>query len=456
MEEELYTLLKEFVEEFKSHTTSLTTNPKLIYAIRRGNYASAGQTRFNGAYTINTGICFHVGVLYTQLHYLVITLNSTRKIYDYIVERDLWHNKYESYEQSLGSVPSAIGCILGGFLARNFELNSNQFVVSEQSFEIAFSELSKFFKKNFIEYEWHIHLQGVTGSVDKVDLTNNVSIIRADVRMAQLYSINYTGNDLFSTIEMFEDDYLLKIKIQFPKSYYTQFGAAKASQIEKFITKKWQNFILLTLPGSLRFGKMMIFSEDWPVVYWHAIGPFGTETVLALKHDLTTLSDDVIKKLKQAADIFETIPNDAVFDKKIIYAIERLTKAKASANIDDRVVELSIALEFLLSTSTTNEVTLQLTLKLIKLLYEINHDETIHSKIKKFYTLRSKIIHGNDKVDPNETNKTIIDFAELLIQKATLRLMQLNRTHPYKTIEEALTNSLYITKSLSELLPINL
>ena len=73
---------------------------------------------------------------------------------------------------------------------------------------------------NTFNYDVCIHLRGLKGSISDIETNQNqVSIIKASYEIAKFYSIAYFVNKMHG-IEMFEGDYLLKIKFQVPKSNY--------------------------------------------------------------------------------------------------------------------------------------------------------------------------------------------------------------------------------------------
>jgi len=446
---ELRSLLSEFLQEFDDKKHELFESHKLMYAICRGWYAARGKKRHDSSQTLNSGICFNLWSLNQTISYIIIKFASTRKLYEFTVKYDLWHNKYKSFDDAITTFPSSLSNILAGFLTRNYVLNGYQFQITNSSFEIAFAELIDFFGRDWIEYEWNIFLQGVTGDMQTVKINDEISIIKAGYEFAKFYSINYT-DEKHHTIEMFEDDYILRIKLHFPKNYYV-LGSNKARVEEEEITKRWKELVLLTLPGYVKFGKVIITSNDWPIISTYAMGPYGDSVPRYFKNETITITENTVSNIEHASNIFFQLPEKFRFEKNIVYAIERLTKAKSSTNIDDRVVELSIAFEFLINT-TNSEVTLQLSLKLIKLVFNHNTDATIYPMIKKFYDLRSKIIHGNEKIKSDDKNKEIISFVEGLIQKAALRLIELNKDFTFNKINEALTQSLHVAKSIKEIL----
>jgi hypothetical protein len=252
-------------------------------------------------------------------------------------------------------------------------------------------------------------------------------------------------------IPMYEDDFVMKIKIEIPKKEYNDFGSITTRNYETEVVEKWKTFVLLTLPGYLKFGHILIFTDDWPLIYWQAVGPYGIALPAYPDQWIVPIDKATVLKINKAKKIFSDPKLSKNLEKKIGYSIERLEKAKSSFNLDDIIVELSIALEFLINT-TNNEVTLQLSLKLIKLLYERNVDEQLFINIKKFYDLRSKIVHGNEKPKGDEVNRKLLFFIEQLIQNATLRLIALNQKYSYKLIDKSLIKALHLSKSLNEIL----
>lgn len=450
MEDKLKSLLKELVFEFEKDKGDFLINPRLYYAIKRGEYAGKGSKRIGG-HLINIGICFELSRLHTLIGRYIQKYDSSKRIYEYVAQNKFWPTQYESYEDSLRYGAPMIDTVAGGFLCRNFEINNHQFIITNESFEIAYSELRDFFKRDYVSCDWYIHLQGVLGEPHTIKLTNEVTIVKAGFELAKFFSINYGNDDGVSLNEVFEDDYLLKIKIRRPKADYNFKLSNRIFTSEQSLLNKWKEAVLLGIPGYINFGKQIKLSADWPIINLRAMGPYGIDKWFPFSNELITLKESDVKRLKQVAKVIGSVDIQKSLDKKITHSLERLAKAKASLNIDDKVVELAMAWEFLLPTINA-EVNMQLRLKLIKLLFDVNKDEQIYKKLTKFYDLRSKIVHGNDKVKPEDKTKEIIAFTENLIQRACLKLIDLTQKHNMNEIQDVLSSSLHLSTPFSQLL----
>lgn len=447
MEKELYSLLEEFVKEFTPKLPELIGSYKLSYSLKLGQFTNPGTQRDNKGYSLFTGKYFDLQSIYQQITYLIIDFKSTQKIYQFLLDNNIWFREYGSYQQSQNYLPSAMGTFAGGFLVRNYELNDHEFIVTPISFNAAFSELLRFIKKDTINYDIYYHLRGVTGSIPIIKISDRVSVMKADFDIAKRFSLAYSNERTYN-LEMYEGDYLLKIGMEFPKSYYNVLSSKSHIEEKEFITK-WISLITLGVPGYMEVGRQILISEDWPIITVRYPGPYGTLTSIVPNNSGLALDQDSGFFMKSLLEISKYDLTN--LSKKIIYSLERLAKSKSAKNIDDRVVDLAIALEYLINADKT-EVTLQLCLKAIKLVYDQNTDEDIYNNLKKFYSLRSQILHGNDKVNATERNLFYIDFTENIVQRAILKLIELSQKYEYNDIDKALIKSLHISKPLIEIL----
>jgi len=354
------------------------------------------------------------------------------------MENKLWHFQYNLYQESQTSLPSFTAMGGGGFLSRNFELNADKLAITNESFEQAYLELIDFLGREKVEYDVYIQLVGPVGDIDEVVLNKQVSIVTAGHELARAFSVNFGSVGIFNRIPMFEDDYVLKIHIVADKSCFGMHSNADANKLEKPILEKWADLPILGLAEKMKLGSRMRVSKDWAVVNtWPIGGADYSYVFLPEKEPALTITNDKVASILAAADILDKSADVKSLDKKVFYAIERLSKSKSAFTLDDRVVELAIALEYLINTSR-QDITLQLTVKIINLLYDANEDETIFPMIKQFYALRSKVIHGDDKVGVNPKNLGIVDFTEEIVQKGILRMIELNSKYTKKQIESAL------------------
>ncbi|MDB4921343.1 HEPN domain-containing protein [Mucilaginibacter sp.] len=451
MDEELRPLFWDFVKEFFAMENSFMNNFRISRMYRTGYYIQQGVKRDAQQKQYLSGTIIDQPIFCMVIANFIYELSSTKRIYEYFANNKLWIEDFKSYEECQNYIPSMISKIAGGFLFRNFEINNYQFIVTESSFDIALKELIAFFNQDFVSYDQFIHVKKVSGDLNEAILTNQVSLVQADYEMAKFYSINYSRPEPIIELELYEGDYLLKVKSQIPKDYYTLKKIRLLRDYEMYIRDKWKYLPILGISGYLELGKIILNSFDWPIMNYRVIGPFGNEHYHLKNETTAAITDERLQHLQYAANIISDTESFKDLDKRILYSIERLTKSKAAKNIDDRVVDLAIAFEYLINTEHT-EVTLQLCLKVLKLLDDNNKDDKVFDSLKKFYALRSKVVHGNDKIPNNAYNTSIIDLAELIVQKATLRMIILNKVYSFPIIDKALKKAIYISKPLSDLL----
>lgn len=350
-------------------------------------------------------------------------------------------------------MPSISVNFIAGFLSRNFELNNYELKITNESFKTAINELEIFFNKDVIDITTFLSLHGPSGDVNEIVLAPDVSVKKADYDLAKLFGLFYSTIESHY-VDMFEGDYVLQINFQVKKNDFMQ-----SHLIEESLKNKWFHVLLLAENGNIEYGKTIRISNDWALVTIKApssliqtINPYSVSN----KSDYS-ITIDKVRNFEHIAKVIQNVDLGKL-DNQILFSIERLRNSKLSKNINDRIVELALAFEYLINT-TSNEVTLQLCLKAIKLFNEKNTDELIYKKLSEFYNLRSDVIRGKSKVEGSLinkktkiTNKELIDYAEMIIQKIIIRLIEMNQDYSFKEISTALTKSLYIVKPLKDLL----
>ncbi len=427
---------------------------RLFNSFRSGSYPEKGKDRYNSTgYLIESKTCFDIHSLNQFLRSYTSKFTSSKKIFDYVLEKNLWHRQVKTYEEDVHRMPSISVNFIAGFLSRNFELNNYELKITNESFETAINELEIFFNKDVIDITTFLSLHGPSGDVNEIVLAPDVSIKKADYDLAKLFGLFYSTIENHY-VDMFEGDYVLQINFQVNKNDFMQ-----SHVIEEGLKTKWFHVLLLAENGNIEYGKTIRISNDWALVTIKApssliqtINPYSVSN----KSDYS-ITIDKVRNFAHIAKVMQNIDLGKL-DNQILFSIERLRNSKLSKNINDRIVELALAFEYLINT-TPNEVTLQLCLKAIKLFNENNTDELIYSKLSEFYNLRSNVIHGKSKVEGSLknkktkiTNKELIDYAEMIIQKIIIRLIEMNQDYSFKEISTALTKSLYVVKPLKDLL----
>ncbi len=456
MDSELHRIFKELADEFNQVHATMINDSRLFSSFRLGFYPEKGKDRYNSLeYSIESRPCFNRHSLNQLLRTYTSKFTSSKKVFDYVIGRNLWPREVKTYEEDMYRMPSISVNFVAGFLSRNFELNNYELKITTESFETAIKELEVFFNKSVINITTFLSLHGPSGEVEEIVLAPDVSIKKADYDLVKLFGLFYSTMDSHY-VEMFEGDYVLQINSQVNKKNFME-----SDNIEKTLRNKWFHVPLLAATGNIEYGKIIRVSNDWPLVTIKAPNSLIHNTN---RYNVSNKSNYAItiNKVYIFEHIAKVIQNVDLgkLDNQILFSIERLKKSKASENINDRIVELALAFEYLINT-TPHEVTLQLCLKAIKLFDENNTDELIYRKLYEFYDLRSKVIHGKSKVEGSLknkktgiTNKELIDYAEIVIQKIILRLIEMNQYYSFNEISSALTKALYIVKPLKDLLEV--
>jgi hypothetical protein len=157
--------------------------------------------------------------------------------------------------------------------------------------------------------------------------------------------------------------------------------------------------------------------------------------------------NSIIEKSKKLSEVdFEKL------DDSIKASLKRLKKSKSTFDIEDKIIELTLSIEYLINTQNF-EVTLQLCLKIIKLYADSNQDEKLYKTLSDFYSLRSKVVHGNKtKIIADEKTIELIHKVEMIVLDILTKFILLNQKYSFDQINIALTKSLHINKSINEIL----
>jgi Apea-like HEPN len=444
---EIIGYFQELAAEFSSIQHKVIVDPRLYFGFRTGSYPAPGSERYGKGFTIQSEACFKANLLTQALRLYTRSFISTQKIFDYFVRERLWFREVENIETDFNTSPFISQNIISGFLARNFELNQYKLVCTPASIAQALAELDAYLGRDYIELRTLLALHGPFGDLEELSLSKNVSLKRADFRISRLFGLYYSDWDNHY-VEMFEGDYVLDINFRVPKK-----DVFAIASIENATFDAWFHVPLLAKVGNIEMGKRVRTSNDWPAVLtsashailWQSANPYGFhfKSQFCFENGDAQYLSEIASKIEQV-DFHK-------LDDRIKYSIERFRKAKSCRDINDKVIELALALEYLINT-VSYEVTLQLALKSLKLLHDDNADPTLYRSLKAFYGLRSKVVHGNEKIANDPKNINMIDSVEKTVQQMILRFIELNAKYTFKRINEALDKSLYISRPLLEIL----
>jgi hypothetical protein len=444
--EKLKTLLFELVDDFEKNRESVV-NDRLLGELRTVLCPEPSAERYNTRghqlYEV-TGFDHHSAI--QVLRIAISKFESTKAIVEWIIENDYWDKKTKTFEEDLLRLPSIHANVVAGFLVRNFQINNYQFNITSESFTQAFDELAAFLKKSHVQITTFLSLQGPSGNLHPLQLDENVGIIKADHRLTELFNRHYGSRDPFY-LEMYDGDYLLKLEYTIGKDLV---GTADGKESD--LIKKWFLIPLLSGIGNIEQGKIIRQSAGWAVVTVHAphLSYYNINRYGVLYRSGYSFTADGVPLLSSAKKVIAGIDVSKV-DMNFRNAINRVRKAKGTTNLDDRVVELALALEYIINTDK-NEITLQLRLKGTKLNGESGQEENCYNTIKDFYNLRSNVVHGNATLKNDEKTRQTIAKTEIIILRILLRVLEFNKKYTYKQISSALSKCLYLPKSLEDIL----
>ncbi|MES2111021.1 MAG: hypothetical protein V4577_19850 [Bacteroidota bacterium] len=446
--QELRELMLEICKEFENKKEAFFKTQRFSENVVIGRFALPDVKRKPGFGRQSNGMVYDWSSLLHTFSVQFFDYSSIKNLFKYIQEKNLWHEQLLPFDGNTFTIPTEMARIAGGFLIRNFELNNYEFVITDASFDKALSELFDILSKDTVCFTYYLNLKGITGDIDEIRLTEDVSIVRAGHEIAKKISITYTLPKYYD-VEVYEDDFMLKIIFDLPKSLYKRDNRSKIYfSHKKVIIDKWKAFIALMVPNFLVFGKEIQLSSDWINETDHAFGPYGIERRILSEpsHVLTAI---IKEAMENAARDFHSLESLNTLEKNILHCLNRIEKSKSTTDIDDRIIDLTIAFEYLINTDN-QEVTLQLILKTIKLLNGKIPGDEVNLKLRKFYGLRSKVVHGNDVL--KQTDLEYLNDAEEIVRQAILKMIRLNLKYSGKQINEQLRRGLYLQETIDELL----
>lgn len=322
------------------------------------------------------------------------------------------------------------------------ETNSN---FNPVFFDKAYSELEEFLLADTFKYKILTSLYGPKGNVDEIILSNAV-IKKADYKIAKMFCLHYPHINMMGQ-EMMENDYYIEIERTIERIKWQE-----QMRNEPEIIPNIFNQLILSNFGNIELGKFLYISDAWPIIRTqtmiHSFKANRYSNYNKFIYEITENSkNSIIENSKKLNDIdFEKLDNS------IKASLKRLKKSKSTFDIEDKIIELTLSLEYLINTQNF-EVTLQLCLKIIKLYCDSNQDEKLYKTLKEFYDLRSNVVHGkNKKIIADKRTIDLIHQVEMIVLDILIKFIILNQKHSFDHINKALTKSLHINKSINEIL----
>lgn len=376
---------------------------------------------------------------------------ADKNIYQFIVDNSLWYKTFNSYEENASMSPSISKGISCGFLARIIQLDNSISAFTQKSFDQAFSELYQFLTQDYIEVQTLISFPGIHGEIVSVNLKDNLTLEKVSYELATLFCIHYT-DPLSLRFELFEGDYILKFNHRIPKSEL-QIKNIAVLNFGKDLIEKWVAFPFLSLKGPVVQGKRLDISNHWPIFSFSTMSTSGVSFFTIPEPNMQDfLRNESLKNILESAKKFDTF-DVTRFNINILSAVERLKKSKSAINNVDRVLELGIAYETMINTSSRGEITIQLAIMAIKLITNNNNsNEQIYKDLKKFYGIRSSIVHGNLKLNIDQQKIQSVNTAESVIQESILIFMELIQNFSFEHISQCLEKTMYLSKNFNLIL----
>lgn len=449
-------VLKLYVDDFLDESEDFYKDPRNAYSL--GNAEFLIQFPDSSGTNVGTGATIDFTYTAMAIGNWMREKDSSKALFEFMFKHNLipeTHRRDElvGYDAAISIIPSCISKVAGGFIARNFELNGNKASVTEASFEKAFGELISFYEKDSVDMEFYMLLGGVSGDSGIAINNGEIEIRKIDNGLSMLLNLKLNQDRLapFDKVSVRPGEYVLKFKAKINKVHFHMYPLeTRYDNLLKQIINKWETWVTLGLVGNVTFGSILSTSTDW-VMAPH--GPYRWSSHKSFGSDYKAKFEDSFKSL--GGIVLMAIETDfAKIEDKIGHAISRLKKAKNCSTHSDKVIELAIALEFIIPNSQEKkDIGLNLKLRTIKIL-DLPDDEReqCYAILGKFYSLRSNIMHGNKIVTNDPKHVDTISKTEILIQRVIVQMIILLKKYKYGKIEKCLETAIFKQAPLSLLL----
>lgn len=368
-----------------------------------------------------------------------------KEIYEILIKEEHIYFKYIDYESDCNSRPSIPFNIIASFLSELIIENESGMYYDQSKFEEIYTVLDEFLSSEEISYTLLVGIYGPYGKVG-IEINDNISIKRTSYEVAKLFTIHYPQPMLFD-MEMFENDYYIEIKRTTSRTKLNDSNKADIETIETIF-----NSLILSNPGNIEIGKKIKISKFWMLIkteqldYSGRINKYNDNNKFLYDFDTIDIENfqNTYHRLKNVN--FESL------ESKIKKSFIRFKKYKSLTDIEDKIIELILSIEYLINT-TNYEVTLQLTLKLISFAREsITNKTETYKEIKKFLALRADVIHGKKDVDYATKNLNLLKNIEVLQSKILLKFIIQSQTYKFDKINDAIEKSLHNYQTVETIL----
>lgn len=388
---------------------------------------SSTDFRINVINRINEKV---LGVMLLDLLDKFTNQKLLKKVFDKLNEVAKYNFDDENFEKSMTKIPSIVHNYIIGIILKTIKIEKNyQLEIDLSNFDALFDELIYFLKEEYFCWEERYLIHGMIGEIPSIEV-ENIKIEKITLESQNLFEFFYNYANLIRFNSDFKiGNYYLSVKNRILKKdrfrYINVLGSNKINQIMKIL--------LLSSNGNLKYGRGIRLSYDWTVLNSREQHVLNDSLEFKGNKDFYNL-DKAENNIKNNLNLF--IQEDFKLEESLEYAIERLKKSKQEIDINNKVVELALALEYSIKTNAKDDITKVLKEKsAILFKYETNTGYSrIKEKIYDFYDIRSRIMHGEKKYG-REEEKVLrkIYLAEEVIRENILLLCKINQK---KSLEE--------------------
>lgn len=335
----------------------------------------------------------------------------------------------KTFDESINCHPSTVNNYIVNFIYRNIELDHYQNLYTEESFEQSFKELLSFMQSVDVNYKLYYPLHGCVGSEQIIDI-KDITIKKAALDDCNFFDgyYNYDTPQFGLRTDLEIGDYYLVLRRSFAKKDWQIEGLRDSNTALDRI----KLLLLLTSNGNVKMGRGISEYSDWTMYESYAIHGL-MEPMNFINNKFSYNVDGIKDKLESN---YEWIVDDKFeLCKELQYALDWLKKSKQETDVNSKIVQLSLALEFSIKTDR-NTVSKDLKNK-SAILYSYDGSQNkkrAKNTIYDFYDLRSKIVHGSEYVEPTPDKLIKIDEAETIIRENLLLLCKLNQSHSFDHI----------------------
>lgn len=322
------------------------------------------------------------------------------------------------------------------------------------------------FNKTFDEYKAFFDLKEMTAILRFV--INSNAIVEKEIKYKNITIRNATqqdqidfnafyGNSAFPLENINHKDKILEYvqKIPATQKAYVDFYNSVTWNIEEKLTR----ILILSSTGNISLKFPLYAAPDNEMMYLQqGKMRYGNYQINLGGHNnfIYRMDDLFLQRFSYIYDNYFEYNLHKFDDFRIEKAFYRFKKSKSAINIDDKIIELMIGMEYLINTSQ-QEVTLQLKQYITKIYAErldVGKRLETFSNLGSFYDLRSNVIHGKKEIKSDDKTLKMINVAENIFLDILFKILELTIKNGYSLdeIHKALKDCLSTEESLTDAL----